>query len=774
MGGGAGGGDGAGAKIQINVGGAEEAKGLFGGLIDTIQKLGRQGKELAEGPFKKMWDTFREGQASAGSLAGAFRALTEATKGPLGYITAGITLWSIYKLKAYEAAEATVALYKEVRQLQATAGGSLEDVQALQNAFRLMGVPAETLTLAMFRLGAAIETDSIALRRLGVAVRDTSGTLKEPIAVFEELRDKISRIGSDAERSATLREVLGRQGARLAPIFKADKAVFDEYIKTGREMAAIDDELAEKTVELMQSAGRLELEQKKLNAQLAEQVGIPMKEWWEGVERAIYRTLNAMLTHDAYLAKRRAFAAKEGFGAMGRFVAGWSPDVQAAVESQELAGRLEKQQKAATDKAATYTKEQMKEDETSLKHTREMSALRLKARGEETAEAAKLATGMASRATEARIEELSERTADENENYEARLGILRKFFKGMTDEQVLGQKEAQTLARDHEKRLLEINIEGQKLRRKAEQERVKEAEQLGERVLKVEETFASVRLKQIEEQEAVELARIDDGGQDKAEAIERGERVREESTRRAAEVRAAALNAEIATWTKLASEYRDNADVQVKANEKIMAASAKRLDVEMDTNRKIIENRKGMIDKLRQQETERAGIGATLEEKAVQSLKKQGVTQITSDMVKLEASRLMAWGEYYAKAYDMGGALTEEQFGMAREYQGVAKGLRKTGLGTGATGTARAIGLAEQERGAAYGFRVSPEEMISGAGVSATDVAKVFAEIPKQTKQALEDIEKMLTSNETGGRNLANMITDMIVRKLELDAQRQA
>lgn len=731
------------AKIKVEVTGAQDAKGLLSGVADTIKAVATQAKDAAEGPFKEMWHAFKEGKEAGHSFEGVLKALKVGMTSYVGVLTVAVAAYQLYRHAAVEAAEKTVELYKEVRQLQATAGGTIEEVQGLQNAFRLMGVDTHTLTIAMFRLGAAIESNALSLRRLGVATKDEAGNTREPIAVFQELRNKLSQMNSEAERSTALRETLGRQGARLAPVFKLNAEAFGEYVRRGKEMAAIDEELAAKSIKMLESEGELELQQKKFNALFGELVGMPIKHWWDEMRSGVLGYVNAFFDYP-----------KE------------------VKEAQKLAAELEeKAKKLGVAGGGVMSPEKMKEAEAQQRHLSEMNKLRIKEAGEQAAEEAKIATSYASAATEERIKMNEAILAEESENYEARIGILRKFFAKLTDEEFVKQKEVQKLTQDHEKKLLELESASNKERRKLAQETAKEAEQIGERALKQEERINGAKMKMIEETEAVALANLDKD-QNAADVAVETERIKEEAVRKGAETRTATVDAEIALWSRLAAEYQGNAEIQIKAQEKINEASLKRLDIERDTNRKIIADRQAVVEAMKKQETEKAGIGATLEDKAVASLKKQGISQITSATVKAEATRLMAWGEYYAKQYDLGQSLTAEQLQFAKEYQGAAGGLRKSGLSTG-SGTSTAISLAEQSRGAAYGFRVSPEEMVYKSGAAVTDVAKVMGEIPNQVKKALDDVGKLITGTQVGGQSLANTIADMIVRKLEFEAARQ-
>lgn len=61
-------------------------------------------------------------------------------------------------------------------------------------------------------------------RRLGVDIRDAQGQLRNTSDVLTDLADPISRLSNDAERTGILVDLLGRSGARLAPLFSQGAA----------------------------------------------------------------------------------------------------------------------------------------------------------------------------------------------------------------------------------------------------------------------------------------------------------------------------------------------------------------------------------------------------------------------------------------------------------------------------------------------------------------------------------------------------------------------
>src|SRR5213593_74443 len=251
------------AKLRVEVEGADKSAASIQAVWAALKKLALEAKASAEGPFKDLWSSFNAGKAAGGSLEGTFRALTTAVKGPLGPLAGLAAGVGAYGFAAKHAAEQTVEMYRELRSLAAVAGGSLKEVEGLINAFKLMGLPSESLRIAMFRLSIAAESDSESLRSLGIATRDAAGMTKEPIAIFKELAVKLDGVTNQAQKMAILKEVMGRSGVQMTAFFKMSKEQRDAYIAQGEEMAAIDEDLAARTTELMGKAGEAELAWKK-------------------------------------------------------------------------------------------------------------------------------------------------------------------------------------------------------------------------------------------------------------------------------------------------------------------------------------------------------------------------------------------------------------------------------------------------------------------------------------------------------------------------------
>src|SRR5437867_1042698 len=279
------------AKLRVEVEGGDKSAASIQAVWAALKKLALEAKASAEGPFKDLWSSFQAGRSAGGSLEGTFRALTTAVKGPLGPLAGLAAGVGAYGFAAKHAAEQTVEMYRELRSLGAVAGGTVEEVEGLINAFKLMGLPTESIRIAMFRLSIAAESDSESLRTLGIRTRDAAGTTKEPIALFKELADQLDNITNKAQKMTILKEVMGRSGVQMAAFFNMSKEAREEYIARGEEMSALDDEIIEQTTKLMGKAGEAELAWKKFNAELARTAGIKMKETLYEIEAGMARLL---------------------------------------------------------------------------------------------------------------------------------------------------------------------------------------------------------------------------------------------------------------------------------------------------------------------------------------------------------------------------------------------------------------------------------------------------------------------------------------------------
>src|SRR5262249_6762705 len=140
---------------------------------------------------------------STGILGDAVAALT----GPFGIATAAIVGLG---LAANKALSSMTEQAESIRKLQAVTGLGVEATDNLADTFSILGADAQTLTNALFKMSQEVEAGGANLRRMGVEVRDSQGWFKASGDILLEVRDRISQMGSEAERNAALMQVFGR------------------------------------------------------------------------------------------------------------------------------------------------------------------------------------------------------------------------------------------------------------------------------------------------------------------------------------------------------------------------------------------------------------------------------------------------------------------------------------------------------------------------------------------------------------------------------------
>lgn len=101
-------------------------------------------------------------------------------------------------------------------------GVSTTELQEWQHVAEMNGSSADEFTMAMVRLQnrmAAGGQGAQVFAHLGVSIRGANGELRNASDVLTDLADPLSHVSSDAERTHILMDLLGRSGARLAPLF---------------------------------------------------------------------------------------------------------------------------------------------------------------------------------------------------------------------------------------------------------------------------------------------------------------------------------------------------------------------------------------------------------------------------------------------------------------------------------------------------------------------------------------------------------------------------
>jgi len=390
-------------------------------------------------------------------------------------------------------------------------------------------------------------------------------------------------------------------------------------------------------------------------------------------------------------------------------------DVKRAQTVGELADALKRQEEATR---------RLAELETQLKYTQELNKL---------------------------IEESRKDTSEAyTKSIVTRINVLKEQHKAEMD--ILNIK---TQSREYEDAL--------KVREAAEV-RWKEA-------LAIEKKNSDARLLMVDAAEREELSRVQYYSQNKVELAEGTEAARTRFIREAADERRDAIETEMASWKAYAASYQNDAKVQLESQKQLVNLSEARVKNEVDANNKIIAEREKLNQALRQKALDAAAVGGSLADKALAQLEKerpgQFYTQADIDAkVNLMRQQAMAG----AQAFDIGGALQASDIRSLREWGGILGQMREKGVSE-----AEAMHATWQQLGSQFGLRISPEEMVEKTIASPTDTIRtMFEDLKSSSSKALSEIRAMITGADVGGTNFANTIVDMIIRKLEFEAARQA
>lgn len=213
---------------------------------DTAQFTGDLGK--AEKGAKQFATNV---EASIGKLTGIFTGLA-ATLGVIKF----------------------AGLVEEVAQMRAglddlaDAGlGTVESLSRIKNAAKAFGGDFDQITGALSKMvnglaGSEKETSKAgeALRRLGISARDSSGNLRAPAEIFEQLAGTLSGYADGADKAAFAQAILGKGAERFLPILKdmaeqgtkvatvtaRQAAEADQYDKAMRSLATATESVAKK------------------------------------------------------------------------------------------------------------------------------------------------------------------------------------------------------------------------------------------------------------------------------------------------------------------------------------------------------------------------------------------------------------------------------------------------------------------------------------------------------------------------------------------------
>ncbi len=142
----------------------------------------------------------------------------------------------------FEFAEHTSEIGEQIEKAAVKLGISTDAFQEIGFAAGQSGVGIEEFTASLSMLenkaGEALKGGDAAKNfdRLGIKIRDANGEVKGADTLFEEAADKISQMGSNAEKSAAATELFGRAGRQLLPVLNEGSAGIEELRKKAQEL----------------------------------------------------------------------------------------------------------------------------------------------------------------------------------------------------------------------------------------------------------------------------------------------------------------------------------------------------------------------------------------------------------------------------------------------------------------------------------------------------------------------------------------------------------
>lgn len=212
---------------------------------DTSQALNATGKEA-----KTTGDETKKAGDEAKKGGEKFEAFGKAAKAACAAAAAGAAAVSAAVVASTKAlADFTVegAHYADsLHTMSAVTGVSVERLQELQYAAKLVDVPVETLTGAMTKAEKAIASAAGGSKgaienfeKLGVSFTDASGNMRDAESVLMDSVEALGKIENETERDTLAMSLFGKSAKDLNPLIKAGKGALEEYARQAHEVGYV-------------------------------------------------------------------------------------------------------------------------------------------------------------------------------------------------------------------------------------------------------------------------------------------------------------------------------------------------------------------------------------------------------------------------------------------------------------------------------------------------------------------------------------------------------
>lgn len=621
---------------------------------------------------------FQEGQVAAAGFSGVMSVLSAGFKlaaSPLGMLTLGLgSLMAVI----WKTNESVITMYQELRQMAATTGMTIPQAENLKDTFALAGLSTDKLAFAMFKLSMALEAGGKEFTHLGIDIRDQNGAVKEAGQLFEEVRDKISSMGSRTEQAAAASEIFSARMARgMMPILTMTAAKYDELKQKAEAHIGWTDQLVGASQRLVEKHAELHERMEKLKLRMAEMITMPLEEKLYKVGEAMNRvSISFRIGGEAgadFMDKLtvKGTSMNTVFRTVGQTVGAMffsKKQAQDIADMEDKAataeGKAKRMQEEAVERAAKAadTKKRMLESEVKDKIEKGRMADtaeqdRLQSEQALMAEETKMRTGSDRAAISGRLE-MNKRLVElveERYRREHELAEERVFKSGggkLTD------AEENKLLSERNQALSKLNAESGKLRLDALKAEAAESARIMADEIKLMKLTSEERLSILESEKNRRLAVNELMLTDSVtKSMQRGQ-IEEDSATKIRDVKVKAIDDEIAKLREQMSKYGILYEERHRIEQQIMELQMQRTKAERSADDQIVASRRTMVQELQSLANQEAGIGDSLANKALESLKKRGRRTASESDIVAEADRLRMKG---AAALSGGGKIEDIQ-----------------------------------------------------------------------------------------------------------------
>jgi hypothetical protein len=729
-------------KIKVSTEGVEPAASGLGKLSAIFDGL--------QGKLKDFSKTLKESGGETGLFSVGIDTLNQAVtifRNPLA--AAGAALVH-FKNELHASAEAALQNYERMRELTATFGENVTKVSDVTAAYELAGVSSERLQIAASILGSRAENAGKSFLKFGINVNDAAGNVKTPLALFDEVRAKLSSISNVSERAGAAAELFGaRQARALAPALNLSAAAFDGYLKKVEKYGEFSEVVHHEAGKTKEAVDEVSLAQQHYNEQWAATLGLPLEAFF------------AKRKSDWINLKSATVGATVGFiGALfGVPLAQVEEDAARVQENlMKLADQVRKFKQETAASPGHISREKAQEMIEAANIEYEGQARRLKGEASFEAQRLRMEEDTASKGLLLEKEATEELIRQENIRFEKTLEAKRRTGYGGASG--LTPDEEQKLRAQHNDRIYQMELENKEkelaVRRALAQERVKTLEQ----GFKTEELFHKEYLGRIRAEFDYEKAAISLFAETRAVEVVATAKLSIENADRETRETIRFINQRIGVKQQELAASKGIAAEEQRISLEIKALEAERTNAEIDNTKKIAAARAELLAKTKEMAAAEASLGESLEQKAISRLQAQGKTEVTAADIAEEKYKMGQEARETRATFGGGGAVDISALQFSREYGKQLEQMRNLG-----TTSAQAGSMFEAQQSAAYAGRA-----FNGIPTGLQSMAPELQAIASQMKDSADSAVERLGATL---KDAFEYFVQKFNRKLEFESARQ-